>query len=172
MVLAIRRITILVAAIVLFAAFTGLSKPAAAQVATTDAEMDDSWKKKSVTKLRREFQAAERDFYAAFNAVNEDEEYDVECRNEATLGSRRKVHACKANFLWRFEAEVALGRAELLNDQGSQPPAPDDAEVNAKQDALRQKISAAINESAEVQQSFALLAQAKRGLDAKMQSRR
>lgn len=171
MVLGRRQIVSFAITALLLAGFAGISPAAIAQNAATEIKADNSWKKKSVNKLQREYEAAERDFYDAFNAVNNDEEYDVECRNEASLGSRKKVHACKANFLWKYEATIASNQMDQLTGLGGDAR-PNASVVDEKQGLLRGKISAALNTSPEVQKSFVGLAQAKKNLEAKMQSRR
>ena len=49
-------------------------------------EEDTSWKDKSTRELRREYRDAEEAFYEAFNAVNSDDEFDMDCKTAPRLG--------------------------------------------------------------------------------------
>jgi len=139
--------------------------------ASADAVKEDtSYKRKSLSRLRQELYDAEEAFYAAFNSVNSDDEFDVECKNEAPLGSRRKEHACKADFLWKYEAEAATRYSSRIDGEGG-GGLPSSAQLGKKQEQLRNMLSAAISDDPEVQRSFALLAKAKKNYEAKQQDR-
>ena len=45
---------------------------------------------KSRAALRRDMIQAEDDFYAIYNKLNDDNEYDVRCRYESPTGQRKK----------------------------------------------------------------------------------
>ncbi len=134
------------------------------------AKEDTSYKKKSLSRLRKEFDNAEKDFYALFNTVNMDDEFDVVCKYESSLGSRRKVHACKAEFLWDHEEDLARQYSSRIGNEGGSTGA-SNSQLDKKQEILRGKISSAISENPDLQASFAILVRAKKDLDAKLQDR-
>ena len=160
----------LMLAIVLFATSQAVaaqeSEPASADTANEDAD----YKRKSLSRLRQEMYDAEEAFYAEFNAVNSDDEFDVRCKLEAPLGSRRKEHACKADFLWKYEAEAARRFNSQIDGAGG-GGIHGNAQLGSKQERLRNMLSSAIAEHADVQRSFALLARAKKNYEAKLQDR-
>jgi hypothetical protein len=142
------------------------TEPASADAAKENTD----YRKKSLSRLRKEFNDAEEEFYALFNSVNTDDEFDVDCRNEVALGSRRKVHACKADFLWKYEAEMAEEYGRRIDGEGGGSLLRG-SQLEKKQELLRSKISSAISENPELQRSFAILARAKKDVDAKQRDR-
>jgi hypothetical protein len=54
---------------------------------------------KSLGTLRQAVYRAEEDFWAAFSAVNDDDEFDVTCFDEAPTGTHIRRHVCRANFV-------------------------------------------------------------------------
>lgn len=141
----------------------------AAAPAEPEAE-DFSYRKKSLGRLRREFESSQKDFYALYNSVNDDDDYDVKCKSERSLGSRRKVFACKATFLTRYEASVAQIENDAIRGGGGDAVM-NNVAIDEKQQILRGKISEAISGYAEVQQGFADLVKAKSQYEAKQQER-
>lgn len=142
------------------------SEPASADTAKENTD----YRRKSLSRLRREFNTAQEDFYALFNLVNSSDEFDVECRNEVPLGSRRKVHACKAEFLWKYEAELGSQYSNRVDGFGGSS-VPSVAQLDKKQEQLRNEISSALSDNAELQKSFAILVRAKKDYEAKQNDR-
>ena len=64
---------------------------------------------KSLTRLRQEIYTAEDDFYAQFNSINDDDDFDIHCFKEARTGSRVMRRVCRANFERKATAEEARG---------------------------------------------------------------
>ena len=152
-----------------------MCQPMAAQesepTSADTAKENTDYRRKSLSRLRREFNTAEEDFYALFNLVNSRDEFDVECRNEVPLGSRRKVHACKADFLWKYEAELASQYSNRADRFGS-GSVPGDSQLDEKQEQLRNEISSALSaDNPELQKSFAILVRAKKDYEAKQKDR-
>lgn len=54
---------------------------------------------KSLSNLRHEVYRTEENFFAAFNALNEEEEYDVHCFYEIPSFTHIRRHVCRANFV-------------------------------------------------------------------------
>ena len=55
--------------------------------------------KKSTSALRRDVFQSEDDFYALYNKLNDDNEYDVRCFYETPTGPRMRNHVCRAVFV-------------------------------------------------------------------------
>ena len=51
---------------------------------------------KSLAEIRRDVFEAEEDFYALFNKLNDEKDYDVRCFYEKPTGTRIKNHVCRA----------------------------------------------------------------------------
>jgi len=70
--------------------------------------------KKSASALRRDVFDAEDEFYALFNKLNDDNEYDVRCFYEIPTGSRLKNHICRAKFLsGAYASQAGRGRNNM-----------------------------------------------------------
>ncbi len=54
---------------------------------------------KSLGNLRHEVYRTEENFFAAFNSLNEEEEYDVHCFYEVPSFTHIRRHVCRANFV-------------------------------------------------------------------------
>jgi hypothetical protein len=67
----------------------------------------------SLWKLRQEVVEAEERFYALYNQLNPNDDFDVECRTSAPLGTRIQKRSCKVAFVGTAEADYA--RALLTN---------------------------------------------------------
>ena len=67
----------------------------------------------NLSMLKRQVRAAEVEMYDIFNAINEDERYNIICREEASTGSRIvREQVCAPNFY--HEAKAHEGRALVL----------------------------------------------------------
>ncbi len=131
-------------------------------------EEDDSWKDKSVRQLRGEYRDAEEAFYDAFNAVNSDDEFDMDCKTAPVLGSRKRERKCQAEFLWEYEAELGeeMYRRSSTGIAGSATTST--ATLQRKQEALRVEMTNAVSEHPEVAAAFAELRRTKRNYELKM----
>ncbi len=58
----------------------------------------------SLISLRKQVYLAEENFFDLFNALNEDDEFDVQCFDFAPTGTRIRRHACRAKFVVDAEA--------------------------------------------------------------------
>ena len=158
----LRRIARATAAVVAWS----LLVPVAGAQESAGAEEETSWQKKSERQLQKEYREAEEAFYAAFNDVNSTNDFDVSCQTRAPLGSRKRVRTCQAKFLWDYEEEAA---EQITRNGGtgggSMRTSP--TQLQARQEALRDEMSAAIQEHPEVSEAFSRLATAKRHYEAK-----
>lgn len=82
---------------------TGLCQQASEQVDqnTPDEPIEEIvvYGEKPLGGLRRELYKTEENFFAMFNSLNEDEEYDVQCSYEVPSFTHIRKHVCKANFM-------------------------------------------------------------------------
>ena len=79
---------------------------------------------KSLAELRRDVFEAEEDFYALFNKLNDERDYDVRCFYEKPTGTRIKNHVCRARFVTKaFERHARRNRNNLSSvaNQGADP---------------------------------------------------
>ena len=78
----------------------------------------------SLVRLKHMVYRAEESFFATFNELNDDDEYDVRCFYETPTGSRIRRHVCRANFVpeaesaeyfsWRFGAAAGGQEARTV----------------------------------------------------------
>ena len=166
----IRRIAFCIAVTVFLAALSGsaMAQDAIDQETPATVEEDNSWKDKSVRQLRREYRDAEEAFYEAFNEINTDDEFDMDCKTEPRLGSRKRERRCQAEFLWEYEEELGeeMYRRSSTGAPGSATTS--QATLQRKQDELRAEMNAAIRDYPAVAAAFAELQRTKRNYDLKM----
>lgn len=62
---------------------------------------------KSTIQLRHEIRAADMVVYEIFNELNTDDDYDIECRKQARIGSHILRTQCKARLYWEAQSELA-----------------------------------------------------------------
>jgi hypothetical protein len=53
---------------------------------------------RTLSELRREVVAAEDRFYAEYNELNDNDDFDVKCREDARTGTRLEVRICRAVY--------------------------------------------------------------------------
>ncbi len=69
-------------------------------------------------KLREDMVKTEEKFYALYNELNKDDDFDVNCQMEAPLGTRLKKRVCRIAFYEDAEAEAAQAflRGDMVID--------------------------------------------------------
>ncbi len=98
---------------------------------------------KSKASLRRDVFQSEETFYALYNTLNDDNEYDVRCFYEAQTGTRVKNHVCRAKFVTNAYAGHAARNRGDLTRVANQSAIPAIAEKKAKfQEKLETLIAA------------------------------
>jgi hypothetical protein len=70
-------------------------------------------------KLRKAIVESEERFYALYNQLNDQDEFDVRCRQEAPLGTRLKRRICRIAF--HEEAQAQFAQAMLWGEPGVDP---------------------------------------------------
>lgn len=140
----------------LFAAVLTLPMAAVGQdeAASTDQAMDEIVvvSKKSMSELRRETYEAEEDFYATYNKLNDEKEYDVRCFYEKPTGSNIKNHVCRAQFVTKAFERHARRNRNNLSSVANQSADPILAEKTAK---FQEKMEALIASNPDLQEAFA-----------------
>lgn len=72
---------------------------------------------KSAGELRRDLWKAEKDFFAMYNKLNDDNLYDVRCSKEVPTGSVIKTQTCRPKFLSRALKDGKIKKdADLQSD--------------------------------------------------------
>jgi hypothetical protein len=102
-----------------------LASAGAAQVASADAVTETTEHPqvqvmgKRLYRRRQDIIKTEDKFFALFNELNKDDDYDVHCGNEARTGTRLKQRVCRVHYYEKAQADEA--RAFLTGDYA--PPA-------------------------------------------------
>lgn len=121
--------------------------------------------KRSLFRLRRELYTAEENFFVAYNALNFNDEFDVNCDYVFRIEAHRRVRECKANFLKAYLGEFATGWL-------GQSPMPNLAALRRKEKLLREDMAIQISEHPELLEVFSDLASAKREYESERRDRR
>jgi len=107
---------------------------------------------KSLSALRKDVFEAEEDFYAVFNKLNDEKDFDVRCHYEKATGTHIKNHVCRARFVTKaFERHARRNRGNMSSvaNQGS------DAIFEEKSAKYQVKMETLIADSPELQAAFA-----------------
>jgi hypothetical protein len=99
---------------------------------------------KRLYQMRQDIIKAEDKFFAKFNELNKDDDFDVHCAMTAETGTRLKKRVCKLQFYENAQAEEA--QAMLRGDYA--PPA--DLVALERSDEYKQKALAVINANPEL----------------------
>ena len=124
---------------------------------------------KSARELQNELNKIEAGFFKAFNKVNTNKDFNVRCRKQETLGSRRRVQVCQPRFASRFEAEA---NKNVISGQGTTSGYAhlegSDVWVQMKEQEKQfwEAVSAATIADPDLREKFAELSRAKRALAA------
>ena len=63
--------------------------------------------RKNIVNLRQAVYAAEDSFFAVFNSLNGDDEYDVVCEYVFRIQAHRKLRECKPEFVMQYKRDIA-----------------------------------------------------------------
>ena len=103
---------------------------------------------------------AEENFFAVFNALNSDDDYDVDCDYVFSIGAHRRLRTCKAQFLIDYEEDLASGWMTNF------------ARLRRKERELVEEMRIQVAEHPELLEVFIELAKAKQDYASERQSRR
>ncbi len=90
---------------------------------------------RSLETLRQELVIAEDDVLNAYNALNDDDDYDIYCTEERPLGSYIPVRVCKARFV---DNEQARSAYDFLSGSGYTDPS---GQIQFHESIMRQKMA-------------------------------
>jgi hypothetical protein len=108
---------------------------------------------RTLSALRAEISLAEDRVHELFNALNDDDEYDIHCHRETRTGTNISQRVCKANFVdGATSAEGQATLAAMRGEMGSTRP-PAAAVIRRKNKILREKLTAFVSESDELREA-------------------
>lgn len=82
--------------------------PATLQAATADGELDEVVVRGTkLWQMREAILNAEKRFYALYNELNADDDFDVHCDMEAPLGTRLESRVCRVAYVADAQADFA-----------------------------------------------------------------
>ena len=116
--------------------------------------------KKNIVNLRYAVYAAEDSFFAVFNLLNSDDEYDVDCDYVFRIAAHRRLRECKPEFVKKYERDFA--NAQIF---------PNLATIRRKEKLLVEEMRTQVSEHPELLEVFTDLANAKRDYDSERQNR-
>lgn len=148
--------------LMLMLAPVGTSQTASAQ------ESQDVTSDKSIGELRKETESAEKDLFSIFNDINSDDDYDVKCKREKSLGSRRKEQVCTPKFARRMQSNAS---ADLVGQGRWDAPSQPGSRLQEKKDLMRQEMTELLATNTEFSAAFNRFAAAKRAYEAKLHSK-
>ncbi len=73
----------------------------------------------SFARMRMDMVALEKRFYALYNQLNQNDDFDVNCNSEAPLGSHIQRRVCRVVYYEKAQAEYAQA---LMLGYGAPPP--------------------------------------------------
>lgn len=106
---------------------------------------------KSTAALRRDVYQSEDDFYALYNKLNDDDEYDVRCFYETPTGTRMKNHVCRAAFVSNAYMKHASRNGFDVKRVANQDASPAMQEKTAK---FQEKLETLIATNPELQEAL------------------
>ncbi len=114
---------------------------------------------RNIVHLRQVVYAAEDEFFAVFNSLNSDDEYDVDCNYVWHIEQHRRIRECKPKFLKVAESDFNLGFSPNL------------ARILRKEKLLVEEMRTQVSEHPELLEVFAEMAKAKLDYDSERQRR-
>ncbi len=128
---------------------------------------------KSLIRLRHEIYRAEASFFAAFNELNSDDLFDVNCDYVSFLGDRRRQHRCVPKFVKRAEAEATAELIVNMNTMGASfgEYSPHRRRLKKMNELLWEEVRTLSAEHQELQDAIAVLARAKRVYESERERR-
>lgn len=113
----------------------------------------------SIVALRYEIYRAEDNFFALFNSLNENDEFDVTCGRNFQIREHRRVRQCQPEFLMDYLEDFARGFNPNL------------ATLRRKEKLLVEEMTKQISEHPELLEVFNEMAKLKRTYKARREDR-
>lgn len=124
---------------------------------------------KNMIRLRTEFELAQTNLFVVFNAINSNDEFDIECEYERRLGSYRRHHVCTPKFATRQPAHEGSGFL-VRNKQTGEVQAVTRRSIRLDRE-LWAEMKLLLQDNAELRQALLDLQSAKDAIDAEKQRR-
>jgi hypothetical protein len=114
----------------------------------------------TVTSIRREMSRVEGQYFALYNKLNTDKQFDMVCRMEAPTGSNFMRRVCQPRYLESAKQTSASERIDAANHAGTPPQAGANvgaamvggaSVVDTQQDAFRRNMLDVLQKSPELQ---------------------
>jgi len=133
-----------------------------AQTSTEVSEEGTKSEKKTLNQLRRERDKAEQNFFAIFNTINSTDEYDVKCKYESSLATRRKRQVCTPKFAKKIRANAT---SDMMTEGQWDAPSPPGSLLAKQKESMRQEMTELLSTHEEFRRVFNDFAFAKRAYE-------
>jgi len=108
---------------------------------------------RTLRSLTEELRRAEDYVHERFNALNDDDQFDIHCHRETRTGTNISRRVCKANYVDSATAvEAQANLASLRGEFGVSQMSPR-ATIQYKNRILREKLTEFVNEDAQLRES-------------------
>lgn len=107
----------------------------------------------SLRALREELRAAEDHVHDLFNALNDDDQFDIHCHSETRTGTKISRRVCKPNYVDAATDVQARAYLSFLRGDAAGASLPSQATIQYKNDILREKLTTLVNENAELREA-------------------
>jgi hypothetical protein len=108
-------------------------------------------KRLKLREMRTQIVEVEDRFYAKYNELNTNDDYDIHCREYTPTGSISKDRVCRASFEERLDVHYARDVMRMMDGEGTVPPPQDpDRELLEKYTLLRKHALKVINANPEL----------------------
>lgn len=105
---------------------------------------------RSLTELREELRAAEDKVHELFNALNDDDQFDIHCHIETRTGTNISRRVCKPNYVDTATRNSGQAYLNFLRGEFGGAAAPSVAVIRYKNGILQEKMTALVDENAEL----------------------
>ena len=148
---------------------------------TDDLEEITVFGEKSLLALRSEFYDAQENFFSVFNALNSDDDLDIECEFLTPVGQRRRYRLCAPRFSEKAQAAAAAPFLLSLHLARIQREAPDfngasssafphDARARRKEKLMWEEMEKFLSTNPELQEALSELVDARNSYESARQS--
>ena len=124
---------------------------------------------KSLIRLRHEMYAAAENFFAIFNEINSNDDFDVECEYVTFLGSRRRHYLCMPRFAEKAEAQATL---EMISSDSWYHSPMDLKRIKTKEEFMWREMADLLSTHSELQDAMTKLTRSKLVYETERKSRK
>jgi hypothetical protein len=105
--------------------------------------------------LREQLIRAEDQVHELFNALNDEDEYDIHCHMETRTGTNISQRVCKPNYVDIATADEGQSYLATIRGEFGSTRAPASAVISVKSRVLREKLTTFVSENAELREAVA-----------------